>query len=454
MSDSGQDQKRNHLKPDSVADSISLFVNQMKGLHKAFRPAFGAMTELLKVEMRAFDKFSKTSGIKKKPGAPKTFVISADKLQSYRIQSDRFLSAALAVRNIPISQFIYLVCQFDAYIGNLLRNLFVLKPEILNSSQRELTFADLLAFKSMEEARNALIETEIENVIRESHASHFDWLEKRFGVALRKDLDCWPTFIEVTERRNLFVHCDGVVSGQYLSVCKKHGFPVEPDLKKGDQLSVDAKYFDSAFKCLFEIGVKLGHVLWRKVAPGSLSNADAHLNDICFSLLSEERYGLAHQLLDFASKTLPRHDCDESRRVFVINHGIAHKFLNESDKLEELLCAEDWTACKPVFGLAVAVLRDQYDQAAALMKQIGKDGNLTKEVYATWPLFKAFREQDEFKRAYRSVFGKDFKLEEQTPKELMRTTNEEHCTTKLTKKIPAAQNRRISAQGRKKTTSS
>src|SRR2546423_10410038 len=44
-----------------------------------------------------------------------------------------------------------------------------------------------------------------------------------FRTLLRKDLPIWPVFVEVTERRNLFAHCSGKVSAQYLTVCDNHG---------------------------------------------------------------------------------------------------------------------------------------------------------------------------------------------------------------------------------------
>jgi len=116
-----------------------------------------------------------------------------------------------------------LVHKYDAYLGRLLRVAFYIRPEILAASDKTLTYTDLASFKSLSAARESLIEREVESVIRDSHIDHFNWMEKRFDLPLRKDLEVWPKFVEITERRNLFVHCDGIVSSQYLSVCKAHG---------------------------------------------------------------------------------------------------------------------------------------------------------------------------------------------------------------------------------------
>lgn len=89
-------------------------------------------------------------------------------------------------------------------------------------------------------------------------------MENNFKIPLREGLEVWAKFIEITERRNLFVHCDGIVSKQYLEVCNKHGFDFSKPLSVGEKLDVVPDYFESAYECLFEVGVKLGHVLWRK----------------------------------------------------------------------------------------------------------------------------------------------------------------------------------------------
>ena len=119
------------------------------------------------------------------------------------------------------------------------------------------------------------VEKEIESVLRKSHTEQFDWLENKFGLKLRVDLKVWPVFVEVTERRNLFVHSNGMVSHQYLEVCKRHGSIPDPDIIPGKVLSVTRPYFDAAHECLFEVGVKLAQVLWRKVQPSDLEHSDS-----------------------------------------------------------------------------------------------------------------------------------------------------------------------------------
>lgn len=117
----------------------------------------------------------------------------------------------------------------------------------------------------MSNHNKSIIEKEVETVLRNSHVEQFDWLESKFGIPLRKGLDSWPTFVETTERRNLLVHTGGIVSSQYIKNCKEHKVAFGNDLKPGSELHVDAEYVAKAYFCIFEIGVKLAHVLWRKL---------------------------------------------------------------------------------------------------------------------------------------------------------------------------------------------
>jgi hypothetical protein len=55
---------------------------------------------------------------------------------------------------VPRSFFVNLVSQYDAFLGSLIRALLLAKPEVLNASDRALTFSELLAFGSIDAARD------------------------------------------------------------------------------------------------------------------------------------------------------------------------------------------------------------------------------------------------------------------------------------------------------------
>jgi hypothetical protein len=402
---------KNPEERPSFGPEIDSFVLNVESLSRANHQTMKIVATSTKDMAKKFTALIEERGVVTKSEDGKSaYQIKPADAQLFTKRSKDLLSSYMAMKKIPEIFFCSLVHQYDAFLGRLLRVAFYVKPETLNASQRQITFSELMSYDSLDAAREQLVEKEIESIVRESHDDQFAWMENRFGLPLRKELPIWPVFIEMTERRNLFVHCDGVVSSQYLSVCGKHQVKLEDQLRAGYPLTVDRKYFDDAVDCVMEIGVKLAHVLWRKLQPDDLSQADRSLHRIAYDLLLAEKYGLAKTLLHFATHVLKKHSSDIIRRMNLVNLAIAHYYLGEKPEAIQLLDAHDWSACEDKFKLAVAVLRDDYQGAEKLMQKIGKKGEVSKEEYSSWPLFKTFRESKEFLRTYRRLFGKDFFL--------------------------------------------
>ncbi len=326
--------------------------------------------------------------------------------------------AATASDIIPNSLFVSMISQYDCFVGKLIRHIFEVKPQILNTSEKNLTFSKLIELNSIEEAKELIIEKEVEAVLRESHSAHFDWLEEKLKLELRKGLPAWQTFIEITERRNLFVHCNGVVSSQYLSTCKKNKVSIGDDVRIGKELSVSREYFESSFKCLYEISTKLTQVIWRKLIPLDLEKADQSLNDVCFELIKNGQYTLADNLLDFATQTLPRHYNEETKNVFIINQALSLKLGGNKDSAEKIITSKDWSATSNKFKIAKDALLDDFESVGRLMKIIGSNGEISKLSYKAWPLFLEFRKTSIFTDVYKEVFNEDYTSLE-TPKKML-----------------------------------
>jgi len=375
---------------------------------------------------KEFDSFIKKSRIEKKSGTVQDSTQEPGKKEDlisltirdyivYEELEKNLVVSRIAFKVIPRSLFVCLISQFDAFFNSLVKKIFELYPEKLNSSEKALTYAQLIEFKSIDQIKEYIVEKEIESVLRENHTYHFEWLEKKLGITLRKDLSIWSTFIELTERRNLFVHNDGIISNQYISTCRKNNIKLDKNDKVGQSLHILPDYFQSAYECLYELAAKLTHVIWRKLLPEDLENADASLNDICYDLIQDENYKLADVLLDFASNGLPKHYNEQSLNVFVINKALSKYLANHKKIAKEILGERDWSASNNTFKLAVSILNEKYDESYELMELIG-DSDLPIHAYQTWPLFKKIREQPEFSKLYKKIFKEDYKIIERPSK--------------------------------------
>ena len=288
--------------------------------------------------------------------------------------------------------------------------MFETKPEILSSSEKCISLAQLSTFESISGATDYLVEKEVESVLRLSHSEQFKYLEGRLNIPFNKDLMCWPTFIEVTERRNLFVHTDGKVSTQYLTNCRDQGVKLDSGVKVGSKLLVEQKYFETALDCVLEIGVKLAHVVWRKLQPDDRELADKALNGVAYELICNEEYAHAIEIHRFGTEVIKTHSTEGILLFMRLNKAQAHKWGCEEERCSEIINSIDWTAKDSPLKLARSVLLDDFGQAADVMRAIGNaNPDVGKTEYSEWPIFKEFRKSTEFVEAYHEVFDEDFK---------------------------------------------
>lgn len=196
-----------------------------------------------------------------------------------------------------------------------------------------------------------------------------------------------------------------------MSVCQKHGVKLDPDLKEGEQLWVSQSYFRNATACIYEIGIKLGHVLWRKLLPDEREVADGSFINLTYELLVNEEYAMAKLLLDFAFKDFTDFSNEVRKLSLLVNWAQACKWSGDSAKCAEIMASVDWSAKSELLRLASSVLAEQWDESAKLMRKMGVASEISRTDYRDWPLFKEFREQPQFREAFKDVFGDAFVVE-------------------------------------------
>jgi hypothetical protein len=322
-----------------------------------------------------------------------------------------FDNAAILARSL----FLQIFSEFDAYMGALLKALYLRNSDLLKGISREISLCDLLEFSDLEAAKRAMLDKEIDSFRRDSYIEQFANLEKKFGVTLRKFAE-WSEFVELGQRRNLLTHNDGLVNDQYLIVCdrEKHTFAKRPAL--GEQLSIDPPYLTKALRVLSMTGLMLGYTLWMKVVPADKETIHHSLNNTLYRELGRARWKFVSSLKAFAlSDPMCKGISDMHRRIRLVNIAIAAKFSKDEATCASLLGSIDWSASVRDFKLAVAVLKDDFEEAASLMVSIGKSGEIiSQESYHAWPLFSRFREDRRFAEAYVQVYGEAFVKKLQT----------------------------------------
>lgn len=392
----------------SVDTELRHFIASITSISETLDITMGAIIQAFENTKGQLKEFEDRNIVEQEENGETSILIKAECYQAYKDLTKKLWTYDLAAKTIPRSYVMALVSQYDAFVGRIIKIILSKKPEMLNASERSLSFAQLVEFGSVEDAKEFILEKEIEGVIRKSHAEQFEWMEKKFVIPLRKGLVIWPGFIELTERRNLFVHTDGIVSDQYLKVCREHS--ASTDGKKiGDELIVTPRYFYNSYNIIFEIAFKLAHVLWRKFMPDELEEADSNLIAIGYDTLHEENYRLAAMIFDFASQTLKKYFSDSDRRIMVVNQAQAYKWSGNDKKAREIVVKEDWSATSGKFRLAEAVILENYDKAYDIMQEIGNNYyEVGKSDYREWPLFKEIRKENRFLEVFEQIFGEPY----------------------------------------------
>lgn len=168
--------------------------------------------------------------------------LNDDKTEAYAItkfialdKSYKRIDKSEVVKVLEIGHFLSLFSAFDTFTGELIAAIYNKNPELYKGINRTLTVSEMLKYENIEDVKTIVLHSEIENFRRKSYVEQFESLETRFSLNLRK-YNNWPKFVECSQRRNLLTHCDGIVSDQYLKLCKSEGCTLDPPLKQGDRL--------------------------------------------------------------------------------------------------------------------------------------------------------------------------------------------------------------------------
>ena len=398
-----------HLQ--EIQENLNRFIENINCLRDTFGFSEGTLVQQVKDAEKEYNDFIRTFNRN-----IKTNELDVP-LKFYRDYLKRLKQKRRAERAsvlIPPSYLISLVSSYDLFYAELIRIIYRIIPEKLLENEKSFTYRDLSTYKSVQEVRTLIIEETIEGLLRDSHIKQFEWLEKAMGVQTLKRFDEWPIFVELTERRNLFVHSDGMVSQQYIDVCSNHD-ALTDEVRKGAQLKVDKDYFLKAYNTLYIVGIKLtqmlAHTIYDKQFPNDHSSIDFILINNVYELISEELYDIAISVSHFALNNKHFKHNGNDRGYIILNLAQAYKWKGQNEKCIEILKQEDCTAWRDELLIPKFTLEGKYDTVYEKMKNVGRGSDiLTPENYRQWPIFKEIRKEDDFINLFHFIFGEDLSI--------------------------------------------
>lgn len=231
--------------------------------------------------------------------------------------------------------FLAIFSAFDAFTGDLLRGLYTRKPSLLGSLNKTVSFEEVLAAPSIDVLKQQVLDDDIESLRRKSYVDQFASLATRFDVKLTA-FERWPAFVECSQRRNLLTHCDGVVTDQYLAVCRGVGVDVSSLPPAGSHIELGPEYFFTSCELVIEVGIKLGQTLWRKTLPEEIEEADIQVMRTLYEALENRNWKRAKVIGEFAYKQ-PKVSSDSNKKVILINYVQALKRVGEVEEAKSFL---------------------------------------------------------------------------------------------------------------------
>lgn len=308
---------------------------------------------------------------------------------------DRSIKAILrsgsSVNHLHRSSLISLVSAVESFVSTLLHQFYSTHPAALNIKEKQFTFDELSRFETMDDARSYIVSWKVENLLRGSLEDWFEFFSKNLKLKLSVASRRMDALVEIFQRRNLFVHNEGVVNNIYLSKVK-NGKEKGHLLNK--RIGVTKKYLFAAIDEIESSFLDVAYEIWARCEKSN--ELRPHLIvATSYDALLQRRWDVAKDVAslvvaDPASSELPI-------LMAKVNSWIARLRLGDQAAIGEIE-KFDVSAKGDVFRLAKCCLLEQNEKALALAKDLFGQNKIEFESLSEWPLFEPQRETSEFQR--------------------------------------------------------
>jgi len=403
----------NNRSEKSIEYQFLSFISSLISQEQIYSITNNGFVEHKNILTKAFEelKSSKLKKISDENGAH--FLVRSDAINEITLLLEEIKITGISHTSFSQNLIVSLISSLEFLITNSLKWAYFIRPELLNNSGKSFTFKEVAETGSLDKFKDLVIEKEIDEFSRKSFLEQFNEIEKKHKLDLIKKIKCWKLFLEISARRNLFVHSSGIVNEQYLDFCTNNGIDVGK-ITMGDRLTIDNLYFHNSLGIILEIGLIFSQEIWRHFKPEEIATADGTLVNVGFNFLNSGKYRLAEIVFSYGCK-LSKVSSDEIQKMLVINLAQAHKWIGNEARCNEILDSVDWSAVSNKFKLAYHVLKENYSEVYKIMKLLRNDDEEISEIdYRTWPLFKKVKQEKEFQDVFSEIYKIDLNIIEES----------------------------------------
>lgn len=406
-------EKRYNPSIEGLVCALAQFKEDAKCLCEAFDVSEVSLEANKQKMQRELEQFISLNKVQNNDGKDEISV-QHSKEREYKKLQEQSRRAERACQLVQQNFLVSLVSVYDSFYAEIVRVIYLLNPNIIKGDETQFLYRTLLDYGSIGAVEKYLVEKKVDSLIRDSHLAQIVWLENTLNVKTLRDFTEWESFMELTERRNLFVHSNGVVSSQYIKICGKHN-ALDENIMAGTVLSIDKEYFLKAYKTLYKMALSItaivANICCKVHYKGYFEDIDRMIISHVYDAITEQEYDLAIDISNFILTKSFRHK-NQDKCYIILNLAQAYKWKGDDKKCRDILGEEDTSAWKRDLLIPKLALEENYTETYETMRSVGLTGKiLNKDLYRQWPIFKKLREQPEFADVFKEIFNEELNQE-------------------------------------------
>lgn len=288
---------------------------------------------------------------------------------------------------------ISLISAVEWFYSQILHYYFEKYPKAAGLDEKSITYYELNKINDITEAKNHLLDSCIENILRGSFKDWINMLELKPKLKMSYLSDYKDEICEVFQRRNLLVHNGGIINFTYFNnVIEKN----RDNLKLGKKVEVTSVYLERAI-CIIELNfILIAAELWKNISKDDFQTRFETLNKIIYYNLENKRYIISKGLCKFImlDKSIPERGIITSK----INYWVSVKLEGNFESIKDEIIETDFSAKDKIFQLMKESLLNNKENFFNLLPKVLQTEDLKYNDLDEWPIFNEINQTEEYKQ--------------------------------------------------------
>jgi hypothetical protein len=312
------------------------------------------------------------------------------------------------------SSLITLTNTVEWFLSQILHQYFNKYTDAVGTKDKFFSLEDLKAFASIEDAKKHLVDTKVENILRDSFDDWISFLKEKVKLSMGYLNTEKDKIVEIYQRRNIVVHNGGKINYIYLSKVSEE---LRKDKSVNDEIFITRDYLDQSISLFERIFILIAAELWKNQLPTDNKRSET-LIELAFSYLLKERWRIAEGLSFFVMNDK---QLSEKNQLFgKLNYWQSVKWQGRFNEVKDDIEKADFSGKDSLIRLGYFALLDRTDDFFNLLPEVINSESISYDSLDIFPIFREIRKDEryiEFKEENMDKFSE--------PKENANDSNDE-----------------------------